>query len=206
MVHPTFERLAEEKRQRILKAARREFIAYAYEKSSINRILEDAQIPKGSFYQYFDDKADLFGLCIREVYRKLIEARRSNGEKLLESGMLRMKKMGYEKGYESFTQDLTRYLEQEDFDLFERMLAAPSHIRNFVQTDAASTLIAPVFLEELKEDAQVRRDIDYGYYAYLLSMTEVIPVDYGTRNGRRMEEIFYLSYLYMRSIYDSILI
>ena len=49
-----------------------------------------------------------------------------------------------------------------------------------------------------------RRNIDYDYYAYLLSLTEVIPVDYGTRNGRPMEELFYLSYLYMRSIYDSI--
>ena len=204
MIHPTYERLAEEKKERILQAARAEFLRNPYEKTSINRILTDAEIPKGSFYQYFDDKADLFSLCTCAVYKKLIDARAKNGERLLDSGMLRMKKLGFEKGYGVFSEELKKYLNAEDFRLFERMLAAPPHIRNYVQTNAASGLIAPVFKKELMEDRNVRRNIDYDYYAYLLSLTEVIPVDYGTRNGRPMEELFYLSYLYMRSIYDSI--
>ena len=51
----------------------------------------------------------------------------------------------------------------------------------------------------------MRKDIDYDYYAYLLSLTEVIPVDCGTRKGLEMEEFFFLGYQYMASIYDSIL-
>ena len=90
MIHTTFERLPKEKRDRILQAARAEFLRYPYEKTSINRILAEAEIPKGSFYQYFDDKADLFSLCTCAVYKKLIDARKKNGEPLLESGMLRM--------------------------------------------------------------------------------------------------------------------
>ena len=205
MIHPTFDRLAEEKKERILQAARAEFLRNPYEKSSINRILADAEIPKGSFYQYFDDKSDLFGLCTCAVYKKLIDARAKNGERLLNSGMLRMKELGFDKGYEAFYGDLKKYLTEEDFRLFGRMLSAPPHIRNYVQMNAASGLIAPVFKKELVEDQNVRRDIDFDYYAYLLSLTEVIPVDYGTRNSRPMEQLFYLSYLYMRSIYDSIL-
>ena len=72
MVHTTFERLPEEKRNRILQAARAESIRYPYEKTSINRILAEAEVPKGSFYQYFDDKSDLFSCCICDVYKKLI--------------------------------------------------------------------------------------------------------------------------------------
>ena len=98
MIHPTFDRLAEEKKERILQAARAEFLRNPYEKSSINRILADAEIPKGSFYQYFDDKSDLFSLCTCAVYKKLIDARAKNGERLLNSGMLRMKELGFDKG------------------------------------------------------------------------------------------------------------
>ena len=205
MIHGTFERLSDEKKERILSAARAEFVRTPYEKTSINRILEEAEIPKGSFYQYFDDKSDLFSLCICAVYQKLITARQKNGESLLRSGMLRMKQLGYEKGYQLFSEDLARYLSEDDFRLFENMLAAPPHIRNYVQMNAASAIIAPILSKELKEDRHVRRDIDFDYYAFLLSMTEVIPVDYGARNGIPTESIFHLSYQYMRSIYDSIL-
>lgn len=205
MIHSTFERLPEEKKDRILQAARAEFIHNPYEKTSINRILAEAGIPKGSFYQYFDDKSDLFSLCINAVYRRLIDERKKNGELLLESGMLRMKRLGYEKGYQLFSKELNEYLSGEDFALFENMLQAPQHIRTFVQLNAASALIAPVICEELKNDKNVRKDIDYDYYAYLLSLTEVIPVDYGTRKELPMEDFFFLGYKYMRSIYDSIL-
>ena len=58
--------------------------------------------------------------------------------------------------------------------------------------------IAPVLKEELMKDGCVRKDIDYDYYAYLLSLTEVIPVDCGTRKGLEMEEFFFLGYQYMR--------
>ncbi len=205
MIHPTFDRLPGEKKERILRAARTEFVQFPYEKTSINRILADAGVPKGSFYQYFDDKADLFSLCVSDVYRRLIKARQSHGEPLLASGMLRMKRLGFEEGYRQFSEDLASYLAPEDFRLFERMLAAPRHIRSYVQTEAATKLIAPIFKEELQADPAVRTDIDCDYYAYLLSLTEVIPVDYAAATGRSMEDIVFLSYQYMRSIYDSLL-
>ena len=204
MVHQTFYRLPDEKKERILRSAHREFTQHTYEKSSINRILDDARIPKGSFYQYFDDKSDLFYLCIFSVYEKIIAVRMRNSESLLGAGLLRMKNMGYEKGYELFSQDLQAILDEEDFILFENMLKAPGAIRNYVQMNVASGLLAPIFKEELMADPAVRGDIDYDYYAYLLSLTEMIPVDYGARHGRNIEETSYLGFEYMRAIYDSI--
>ena len=56
----TFFRLPEEKRERLTEAAWREFLAVSYAEASINRIVREAQIPRGSFYQYFEDKEDLF--------------------------------------------------------------------------------------------------------------------------------------------------
>lgn len=59
MIRPRFEKLDADKKQRLLDAAMREFGAKPFEVASINKILDDAGFSKGSFYYYFDDKADL---------------------------------------------------------------------------------------------------------------------------------------------------
>ncbi|SHN67464.1 TetR/AcrR family transcriptional regulator [Desulfitobacterium chlororespirans] len=56
----TFFNLPEEKRNRILEAATQEFAAYAFDQASIARIIEQAGIPRGSFYQYFENLKDLY--------------------------------------------------------------------------------------------------------------------------------------------------
>ncbi|MDF2547571.1 MAG: transcriptional regulator, TetR family [Anaerosolibacter sp.] len=60
MPKSTFFNLPEEKREKIMESAIDEFAQYSYQKGSINRIVERAEIAKGSFYQYFEDKKDLF--------------------------------------------------------------------------------------------------------------------------------------------------
>jgi AcrR family transcriptional regulator len=57
---PRFNKLPVEKREQILEAAAKEFVANGYENASLNRILEQAGISKGAGYYYFDDKADVF--------------------------------------------------------------------------------------------------------------------------------------------------
>ncbi|GIK56339.1 MAG: TetR/AcrR family transcriptional regulator [Chloroflexi bacterium] len=60
MPRPRFEKLAPEKRERILEAAAQEFATYGYAQASLNRILETAGISKGAAYYYFDDKVDVY--------------------------------------------------------------------------------------------------------------------------------------------------
>ena len=60
MPKQTFLNLPEEKRERILKRAVEEFAQKGYKQASITRMVEAAEIAKGSFYQYFEDKEDLF--------------------------------------------------------------------------------------------------------------------------------------------------
>jgi AcrR family transcriptional regulator len=55
-----FEKLAPEKRERLLDVAAQEFANRGFEQASLNRILEQAQMGKGSAYYYFEDKADVF--------------------------------------------------------------------------------------------------------------------------------------------------
>lgn len=56
----TFFNLQEEKRKRILDSAIKVFTEKHYDKVTIDNIVNEAQIPKGSFYQYFENKDDLY--------------------------------------------------------------------------------------------------------------------------------------------------
>lgn len=60
MPKPTFFNLPEEKREKIVNAAIDEFAEYGLENASTNRIVANSGIAKGSFYQYFADKQDVF--------------------------------------------------------------------------------------------------------------------------------------------------
>lgn len=62
----TFFRLPEEKREKIRSSIRKEFARVPYEDVSINRIVHDAEISRGSFYQYFDGKEDMFRYLLQE--------------------------------------------------------------------------------------------------------------------------------------------
>ena len=58
MPKETFFHLKEEKRQKIEKALKEEFSRTSFEEASISNIIAKANIPRGSFYQYFEDKQD----------------------------------------------------------------------------------------------------------------------------------------------------
>lgn len=63
----TFFHLPEEKRRRLMEAAWQEFTRTSCAGASVNRIVEGAHIPRGSFYQYFADKEDLFCFLLGEL-------------------------------------------------------------------------------------------------------------------------------------------
>jgi AcrR family transcriptional regulator len=73
MPKQTFFNLPDSKQQRIIKAATEEFAVYPYLKTSINRIIEKADISKGSFYQYFNNKKDLYKYIIEQASEEKIK-------------------------------------------------------------------------------------------------------------------------------------
>ena len=66
MPKETFLQLSEEKKQKVLNAAKREFARVPIEQVSIKNIVEDAEIARGSFYQYFESKEDLLAYILKE--------------------------------------------------------------------------------------------------------------------------------------------
>ncbi len=62
----TFNNLTERKRNKIIEASLKEFSLNKYNSASINNIVKNAGVSKGSMYQYFDNKKDLY-LYLLEV-------------------------------------------------------------------------------------------------------------------------------------------
>ncbi|APR75637.1 Transcriptional regulator, TetR family protein [Minicystis rosea] len=66
MPKPTFFGLPEERRDRLVHEAIIEFADRTYTEASLSQIARRARIPKGSFYQYFEDKLDLYRWLVTE--------------------------------------------------------------------------------------------------------------------------------------------
>lgn len=79
MPRQTFHNLPSEKKKRILDAAIREFSEKCFAESSIATMVRAAGISRGSFYQYFADKLDLY----RHVFHVLRDTKLAYFEKPL---------------------------------------------------------------------------------------------------------------------------
>lgn len=78
MPKQTFFNLPEEKRETLIQAARKEFSRVPLYEASIANIVKEAEIPRGSFYQYFEDKDDLYFYLLEKQGRERWELFISN--------------------------------------------------------------------------------------------------------------------------------
>ena len=69
----TFFKLSEEKKNKIILAAKKELANVNVEEISIKNIVEEAEIARGSFYQYFESKEDLIMYLIQNQMKILKE-------------------------------------------------------------------------------------------------------------------------------------
>lgn len=66
-----FNRLSDEKKDIIREAAIKEFSRVPFEKASINQIIRNADISRGSFYTYFSDKQDVVYFIFEDNYEQM---------------------------------------------------------------------------------------------------------------------------------------
>ena len=82
MPKKTFFNLSESKRNSIIEAAMDEFAKAPYQDISINRLIKCMEIPTGSFYQYFEDKKDLYFYIISFYVDDELKSIRENSRKI----------------------------------------------------------------------------------------------------------------------------
>lgn len=84
-----FYKLDMDKQKRIIDSAKQEFSENFYEDASINKIIKEINMPRGSFYLYFENKEDLYlyilELYLKEFKRILLELLEKNNHNIFES-------------------------------------------------------------------------------------------------------------------------
>ncbi len=68
-----FHKLKSVKKRTFLKMAYKEFAMHSYEGASITRLVGDLKMAKGSIYQYFVDKEDLYKYLVDHAEKQLLE-------------------------------------------------------------------------------------------------------------------------------------
>jgi AcrR family transcriptional regulator len=79
----TFFRLRDEKQESVMRSAIKEFVAHGYTRAKISDIAVGAGVAKGSIFQYFKDKQELFTYCAQwglATFMKKIEERTDIGD------------------------------------------------------------------------------------------------------------------------------
>ena len=73
MPHEAFFKLPQEKQNKIISCAYKEFGENFYDKASIFLIAKKAEISRASLYCYFDDKEDIFKYLVSQILKPYIE-------------------------------------------------------------------------------------------------------------------------------------
>ncbi|MBB2481962.1 TetR family transcriptional regulator [Bacillus sp. APMAM] len=73
MPKQTFFHLPKDKQDTLIQSAKEEFSRVPLHEASIANIIKNACIPRGSFYQYFEDKEDLYFYLLNQLSQKNAE-------------------------------------------------------------------------------------------------------------------------------------
>jgi len=111
MPSQTFLNLPKEKQNKLISCAMKEFSKRSFNEVSINKIITDASISRGSFYMYFSDKEDLFEYLLESHRQKLGDVIKKNF--CINSGDLRESFIGI------FDSVVDWFINYEDLDFFK---------------------------------------------------------------------------------------
>ena len=79
MPSDAFFKLEEEKKNKLLESAMKEFSVLPYEKVSVFKIAQKAGISRSVFYYYFKDKRDIYNYLIAQLKMEIVQMLDQNG-------------------------------------------------------------------------------------------------------------------------------
>lgn len=185
MPKQTFFNLPQEKREVIEQAALDEFAEYGFDNSNMNRIVTHSKIAKGSFYQYFEDKKDLYFHLIDTIVSQKISAM----EPLLSTYEQNDFSFNFEEtfrlGLEFADSKPKYYLLGEDFANKQ-----PQFIKEFIEKyNPLAMDVYQKFLEHASETGELCEDINIpltaSFISTLVNETTVGLITRGVQNEQR---------------------
>lgn len=174
MPYQTFFNLPEEKRQNVIDAALEEFALYDYKTASLSRMVEKAGIAKGSMYQYFENKKDLYLFLIDHVSKIKLRYLTENSVELGENFFNLLKQATYASyrfnlSYPRYSRILyhaARETHNEELGNLASQIREVS--RNYVRG----------MITAAREQGQIRKDIDLDLASFCISQIAIDMEDF----------------------------
>ena len=156
MPKETFLNLSEEKQEKVIRAAVGEFMKHGFEKANVGNIAKNAGVAKGSMYQYFENKKELFvysvhwsiGIFINKNSKEMINGNISIFDYFYQNSSLVLQQIREERELAVFMQDvfIGKY-----HDLVDESIKA--------MLDASDSMLMAL-ISEGKKNGSIRKDIN----------------------------------------------
>ncbi len=163
MPKQTFFNLKEDKKEKIEKALIKEFSRNSFEKASISNIILEANIPRGSFYQYFEDKED----AIYYIIDKYLEKEKNK----IYQYLLRNKGDIFETSVNIY-EDMAKITERDENErLFKNILQEVKKNNINIFGECKEMLRSKRTIEKMinKEELKIENDDDLQYFLKILN-------------------------------------
>lgn len=163
MPKQTFFNLKEDKKEKIERALIKEFSRNSFEKASISNIILEANIPRGSFYQYFEDKED----AIYYIIDKYLEKEKNK----IYQYLLRNKGDIFETAVNIY-EDMAKITEKDENErLFKNILQEVKKNNINIFGECKEMLRSKRTIEKMinKEELKIENDDDLQYFLKILN-------------------------------------
>ena len=168
MPSDTFLRLNDEKKKKLIDASFKEFSLYNFNDVSINRIIKEAGISRGSFYMYFADKKDLYFYLLEQHLEIIINSMR---EDLIKNkgDLFKMFQDNIEEEYNSFKNNNINFFKKS----LENVTIMEESKKTFGFRDKRllKELIPNINLELLNDNAKKHIEVIFAINMHLLMVT-----------------------------------
>jgi AcrR family transcriptional regulator len=171
----TFYNLPDKKRKNIEKTAISEFAKYGFDKASITRIVDNCSIAKGSFYQYFEDKKDLFFYLITRIGEEKVKALSPVMERSHEYDFFGLIRALFLEGlkFAASNPEITLmgdwFFKNQEHPIFKEMMETGLENARNIYTGLLNTAI---------KKGEIRSDIDVAYISHTIATLSASSIEY----------------------------
>ncbi len=160
----TFFNLNPAKQDRIVSAALDEFSKRCFEQAKLSNIIRNAKIPRGSFYQYFDNKKDLYFYIFKLIGDKKVEYMKDLLSNEEEIPFLELFRILYAQGIK-FSINHPQYIE-----IFKLFLSTKGPLYEELMGEGQKMTKAYYvsYIEADKAKGIIRKDVDADTFADLV--------------------------------------
>ena len=168
MPSDTFLRLNDEKKKKLINASFKEFSLNNFNDASINRIIKEAGISRGSFYMYFEDKKDLY-FYLLEQYGEILSNNMKKDLIKNKGDLFKMFQDNIKESYNSFRNDNINFFKKS----LENITIMEESKRTFGFRDKRllKELIPNINLELLNDNAKKHIEVIFAINMHLLMVT-----------------------------------